>query len=121
MPWIGVDAGPVGGLMLLTTPYDAQMKVSADPHGYQFSASWQAVKGRFGYTRSVRYYFVADGGMVALCKLYRDYAKAQGLLASAIKEGLRPESVKTGAQKQIDQIRDQLNQIEAWLGKNAQH
>lgn len=48
-------------------------------------------------------------------------AKAQGLLASAIKEGLRPESTKTGAQKQIDQIRDQLIQIEAWLGTNAQH
>lgn len=86
MPWIGVDAGPVGSLMLLTTPYDAQMKVSLDPHGYQFSASWQGVKGRLGYARGVRYYFVADGGMVALCKQYRQYAKEQGLLVTLLEK-----------------------------------
>lgn len=48
-------------------------------------------------------------------------AKAQALLAGAIKEGLRPESNGVGAHKQIEQIRDQLGRIEAWLGKNAKH
>ncbi len=82
MPWLAVDAGPIGSLMLLTTPFDALMKVSADADGYQYSASWQSVKGLFGYTRGVRYYFVAEGGMVALCKNYRQYAKEQGLLVT---------------------------------------
>ena len=48
-------------------------------------------------------------------------ARAQSQLAAAIKEGLRPDSNKGGAQKQIDQIKDQLGRIEAWLGKNAKH
>ena len=40
---------------------------------------------------------------------------------AAIKDGLRPDSNKAGAQKQIGQIRDQLARIEEWLGKNAKN
>lgn len=82
MPWIGVDAGPVGTLMLLTTPFDAEMKVALDAEGYRYAASWQSVKGRFGYDRSVRYLFASEGGMVALCKQYRAYAEEHGLHVS---------------------------------------
>jgi hypothetical protein len=48
-------------------------------------------------------------------------ARAQAQLAAAIKEGLRPDSNKAGAQKQIAEIRHQLARIEEWLGKNVKN
>lgn len=82
MPWIGVDAGKVGTLMLIETPYDAQMRVSTDAAGYHYAVVWQDSKGRAAYERKVRWHFAAEGGMVALCKYYRACAQADGLLVT---------------------------------------
>lgn len=82
MPWIAATDGRAGCLMSVRTPYDSRMKVWTDDHGYQFSVAWKNTKGRFGYTRTVRYHFRAEGGAVALCKAYRDEVKADGLLVT---------------------------------------
>lgn len=104
MPWIATTDGRAGCLMLLRTPYDSRMKVWTDDAGYQYAAGWHNTKGRFGYTRQVRYHFNADGGPVALCKIYREEAKAAGLLVT-----LREKS------KTIPAIDRFLGAISLWL------
>lgn len=46
-------------------------------------------------------------------------AKANALLGAAIKDGLRPESKKTGAQAQLKQIKAHISRVEKWLEDNA--
>jgi len=82
MPWIATTDGKTGCLMSVRTPYDSRMRVWTDDRGYQYAVAWKNTHGRFGYTRVVRYHFRADGGAVALCKTYRDEAKADGLLVT---------------------------------------
>lgn len=82
MPWIATTDGRAGCLMLIGTPYDSRMRVWTDSTGYQYAVSWHNTKGRLGYARKVSYRFSAEGGAVALCKIYRDEAKASGLLVT---------------------------------------
>ena len=82
MPWLGVTDGKAGCLMMLTTPFDARMKVEKDDSGYQTRVAWWDEKGQMGYDRGVRYYFADAGGYVALCKMYRQYAIHEGLFVS---------------------------------------
>lgn len=104
MPWISTTDGTAGCLMLIKTPYDSRMKVWTDPAGYQYAVSWHDTKGRLGYTRQVSYRFTAAGGAVALCKVYREEAKASGLLVT-----LREKS------KSIPGIERFLGAISLWL------
>lgn len=87
MPWIATTDGTAGCLMLIRTPYDSRMKVWTDPAGYQYAVGWHNSKGRLGYTRRVSYHFTAKGGAVALCKVYREAAKASGLLVTLREKG----------------------------------
>lgn len=48
-------------------------------------------------------------------------AKAQAVLAAAIKAGLRPESKLTGVARQLDQIQSQVEKIRTYLEQHAQH
>ncbi len=82
MPWIATTDGQAGSLMLIETPFDARFKVWTDAVGYQYSAAWKDTKGCLGYERRVRYYFRGEGGAVALCKAYREHARAEGLLVT---------------------------------------
>jgi hypothetical protein len=47
-------------------------------------------------------------------------AKAQALLAAAVKDGLRPESKLAGVAKQLDQIQAQSDKIRKYLTEHAQ-
>ena len=46
-------------------------------------------------------------------------AKAQALLAAAVKDGLRPESKLAGVEKQLDQIKSQSDKIRKYLKEHA--
>jgi hypothetical protein len=48
-------------------------------------------------------------------------AKAQALLAAAVKDGFRPESKLTGVAKQLDQIEAQVGKIRAYVEQHAKH
>jgi hypothetical protein len=48
-------------------------------------------------------------------------AKAQALLAAAVKDGLRPESKLAGVSKQLDQIQAQSDKIRKYLTEHAQN
>ena len=47
-------------------------------------------------------------------------AKAQALLAAAVKDGLRPESKLAGVAKQLDQIKAQTDKIRKYLEEHAE-
>lgn len=83
MGFFGVadDKAGDGWMCILETPDDAAMnpRKSALNGLWQVGPSWEATKGRFGYTRKARYVFFDKGGHVAMCKRYRDYAKQIGL------------------------------------------
>lgn len=48
-------------------------------------------------------------------------AKAQALLAAAVKDGFRPESKTLGVDKQLEQIEAQVKQIRAYIEQHAKH
>ena len=48
-------------------------------------------------------------------------AKAQALLAAAVKDGFRPESKLTGVAKQLDQIEAQVGKIREYIEQHAKH
>jgi hypothetical protein len=48
-------------------------------------------------------------------------AKAQALLAAAVKDGLRPESKLEGVAKQLDGIQIQMDKIRTYLAAHAKH
>lgn len=83
MGFFGVadDKAGDGWMCILETPDDAAMNPrKSESNGlWQVGPSWEATKGKFGYTRKARYVFFDKGGHVALCKRYRDYAKQIGL------------------------------------------
>ena len=83
MPWIGVvDLQRGEGLMVLfETPCDAMTELRPDAAGNYWPApAWFPVLGKFGYERKVSYRFSAQGGYVALAKMYREIARRAGLL-----------------------------------------
>lgn len=82
MPWIATTDGSAGSLMLVRTPFDSRMKVWSGAERYDYAVNWRDTKGRLGYARQVRYHFSASGGAVALCKFYREEARAAGLLVT---------------------------------------
>ena len=48
-------------------------------------------------------------------------AKAQALLAAAVKDGFRPESKLTGVDKQLDQIESQVKKIRHFVEQHVKH
>lgn len=51
--------------------------------------------------------------------LVDNLAKAQAVLAIAIRNGLRPEAKTEGVQQQLNAIRSQIQQVEKWLKDHA--
>lgn len=76
------DATGAGYMGIIETADDAAAVFARPASGYPFAAgvSWEPQKGRFGYSRRLRYIFFDKGGYVAMCKRYRVYAREQGKL-----------------------------------------
>lgn len=80
MPFWGATDGGRGYLAIIETPDDAMIQIDRIDGRLCVIPAWESQKGRFGYTRKVRYVFFDSGGHVAMCKRYRAYAQANGLL-----------------------------------------
>lgn len=100
MPWVGVTSGKAGYLLL----WDERsaddgwcileaVKISGSELLVPF-AYHDPMMGTFGYQRRIRYFFVPDGGYVALCKRYRDYARRKGFLVTLVEKAKRKPAVK---------------------------
>lgn len=94
MSFFGIveDRTGAGWMALVETPDDAAMNAWPDRTGLLVAGpSWEPSRKAFGYTRTMRYVFFAEGGHVAMAKRYRAYAKAKGRLVTfAEKAKTRP-------------------------------
>jgi len=80
MAFWGVTEGRRGHMAILETPDDANIQIRRIDGNLAIAPQWQPQKGLFGYARRLRYTFFADGGYVAMCKRYREYAKERRLI-----------------------------------------
>ncbi len=80
MPFWGVTDGRQGYMAIIETPDDASIRIQRTDEKLCIAPEWDSQKGRFGYTRRLRYVFFDKGGHVAICKRYRSYAQKAGLL-----------------------------------------
>lgn len=70
-------------MVIVETPDDASYQFSHPAGGPTVvGPRWRAQLGRFGYLRSARMSFFADGNYVQLAKRYRQYVKETGLFVS---------------------------------------
>ncbi|MCF0234982.1 MAG: hypothetical protein HUK22_08430, partial [Thermoguttaceae bacterium] len=128
--WGVIDdkTGPVGGyatMALVETPDDANVLLAPRPSDgddgektLSVAQQWRGQKGRFGYARKMRLVFFDKGGFVAICKRYREHAKAVGLLRTFRDKIERNPARKAGFDRLIGAAniwtweRDRLNIIE---------
>ncbi len=80
MPFWGATDGQHGYMAIIETPDDAAIAIKRLDEKLCIAPEWDSQKGRFGYTRKLRYVFLDKGGHVAICKRYRTYAQETGLL-----------------------------------------
>lgn len=80
MAWYGQTDGRQGAMTIVETPDDAAVRVPRLDGRLCLAPEWQAQKGSFGPPRRLRYVFFDDGGYVAMCRRYRQYAQQSGLL-----------------------------------------
>ena len=80
MGWYGVSDGREGLMTIVETPDDAAVRVPRREGMLCLSPEWLSQKGQFGPARRLRYVVLDDGGYVAMCKRYRQYARQIGLL-----------------------------------------
>jgi len=80
MPFWGVTDGRQGHMAIFETPDDAAIRIQRMDGKLCIAPEWDSQKGRFGYTRRLRYVFFDKGGHVAICKRYRSYSQKAGLL-----------------------------------------
>jgi hypothetical protein len=78
MAFWGVTNGRSGHMAIIETPDDAIIHMQRDDGKLFIAPKWESQKGNFGYTRKLRYVFFDEGGHVAMCKRYRQHAKAIG-------------------------------------------
>ncbi len=78
MAFWGVTDGEQGQMAIIETPDDASIRIKRLDGNLCIGPEWDSQKGRFGYTRRLRYVFFEKGGHVAMCKRYREYAKQIG-------------------------------------------
>ncbi len=75
------DATGAGMAAILETPDDAAIDIRPGKNDLlRINASWDPSMKEFRYPRKIRYVFFDKGGHVAVCKRYRQHAKATGLL-----------------------------------------
>jgi hypothetical protein len=80
MAFWGVTDGATGHMSIIETPDEASIGIRRIDGRLCIAPEWDPQKGRFGYTRKLRYVLFDEGGHVAICKRYRTYAKKAGLL-----------------------------------------
>jgi hypothetical protein len=79
MAFWGATDGQKGYMAIIETPDDAAIAIKRLDGKLCVAPEWDSQKGRFGYTRKLRYVFFDKGGHVAICKRYRTYAQETGL------------------------------------------
>lgn len=83
MSWWGFQKGRSAMMVIVETPDDAAYQFKHPAGGPTvIGPRWRAQLGRFGYLRSARMSFVADGNYVQLAKRYRRYVMEGGLFVS---------------------------------------
>lgn len=89
MPWVGVTDGQIGYLLQWDLPTSCDyglVRLEAvnvgDRQLLAPAALHLPAKSRFARPRTYRYSFTADGGHVSICKRYRAYLKANGMLVT---------------------------------------
>jgi len=80
MAWYGMTDGEQGLMAIVETPDDAAVRVPRVEGMLCLAPEWQAQHGQFGPLRKIRYVLFDQGGYVAMCKRYRQYARQIGLL-----------------------------------------
>jgi len=84
LPFLVVTDGQKGLSTMLLTPWDGAVQMqtrSEDAEKLGFPGfRWYPAKGFWGQDRRGRLAFFAKGGHVTACKIYRELAKAQGLI-----------------------------------------
>jgi len=79
MAFWGVTDGKSGQMTIIETSDDVAININRTDNRLYVAPEWHSQKGQFGYARRLRYIFFEDGGHVAICKRYRNYAKQAGL------------------------------------------
>lgn len=75
------DRDGSGWMCILESADDASMNAfKGEDNLWRAAPLWELCRGEFGYERRARYVFFDQGGYVAMCKRYRQYAKQSGLL-----------------------------------------
>ena len=83
MSWWGFQKGKSAAMVIVETPDDASYQFSHAAGGPTVvGPRWLAQLSRFGYLRTVRMAFFADGNYVQMAKRYREYVKETGLFVS---------------------------------------
>jgi len=80
MAWYGVTDGRRGLMTLVETPDDATVRIPRIDGMLCQAPQWEPQRQQFGAARRLRYVLFDDGGYVAMCKRYRNYARETGLL-----------------------------------------
>ncbi|HNQ89184.1 MAG TPA: glycoside hydrolase [Verrucomicrobiota bacterium] len=80
MAFFGLTDGTQGQMTILETPDDAAIRIERMDGRLAILPEWEAQRGTFGYTRTLRWVFSDRGGHVAMAKRYRAYARQIGLL-----------------------------------------
>ena len=92
LPWVGVTDGTKGHVIIGETPDDLDVHLdpvkSAGATLLLPSVHCRNSKGKFRYARRLRWRFVHEGGIVALAKSYREFARSTGLLRT-LKEKMK--------------------------------
>jgi Family of unknown function (DUF5696) len=95
MSWWGFQKGRSAMMVIVETPNDAAYQFNHPAGGPTvIGPRWRATLGRFGYPRTARMCFVADGNYVDLAKRYRRYAMDTGLFVSLREKIARTPAVK---------------------------
>jgi len=83
MSWWGFQKGKSGLMVIVETPDDAAYQFSHPAGGPTvIGPRWRSQLGHFGYLRTARMSFFADGNYVDMAKRYRRYAMETGLFVS---------------------------------------
>jgi hypothetical protein len=83
MSWWGFQKRKSAAMVIIETPDDASYQFSHPAGGPTVvGPQWRAQLNRFGYLRTCRMAFFADGNYVQMAKRYREYVKETGLFVS---------------------------------------
>ena len=81
MSFWGLSSGEHWVLAAVITNADAMLNTEKDENGlYQTSVLWEPEKGKWGYTRELRFYLGSGNAVNGICGTYRKVAEQKGLV-----------------------------------------